>query len=245
MNSTKNCQKGAMVLTHNTMDITFKNVSFCYNDQVIIKDFNYYIPSGKVIALLGPSGCGKSTLLKLLLGLLDLTKGEILFNGEKLSPKFKIAAHISESKLFPWMTLEKNLRTVGSDKDVKHCLKELQMENWADYYPSAISVGLAQKIQMARFSLLPADLWLLDEPFNGLDAHSKEIVQRFLQTHRENKTTIIVTHNLQEATSFADRVLLWDQEKHCPYHEWENNGQDDSLLKYMLQESLGMEGLEC
>lgn len=234
-----------MVLTHNTMDITFKNVSFCYNDQVIIKDFNYYIPSGKVIALLGPSGCGKSTLLKLLLGLLDLTKGEILFNGEKISPKFKIAAHISESKLFPWMTLEKNLRTVGSDKDVKHCLKELQMENWADYYPSAISVGMAQKIQMARFSLLPADLWLLDEPFNGLDAHSKEIVQRFLQTHRENKTTIIVTHNLQEATSFADRVLLWDQEKHCPYHEWENNGQDDSLLKYMLQESLGMEGLEC
>lgn len=228
------------------MDITLKELTFHYEDRLILDHFNLHIPSGETVALLGPSGCGKSTLLKLLLGLNKPDGGEILFDGKPIAAgQHKIAAHLSECRLFPWMTLEKNLLSVGSKADVQQCLQELGMEEWADYYPSAISVGMTQKIHMARFSLLPAELWLLDEPFNGLDLNSKAIVQDFLRRRREGKTAIIVTHNLQEATAFADRVLLWDREKHRPDREWINDGSGEDLLRYMLQESLGMEGIEC
>lgn len=227
------------------MNIILKDLTFYYEDRLILDHFNCNIKDGEIVALLGPSGCGKSTLLKLLLGLIEPTDGEILFNGEVPTTKHKIAAHLSECRLFPWMTLEKNLRTTGSKQEAWECLKELEMEEWADYYPSAISVGMTQKIHMARFSMLEAELWLLDEPFNGLDLKSKALVQDFLKRRRKNRTTIIVTHNLKEATNFADRVLLWNKEKHCPDREWINDGNSEKLLEYMLQEALGMEGLEC
>lgn len=227
------------------MDITIKDLTFYYENRLILERFNCNIKDGEVVALLGPSGCGKSTLLKLLLGIIAPTEGEILFDGKKALGQRKIASHLSECKLFPWMTLEKNLCVMGSKEEVHQCLKELEMEEWSDYYPSAISVGMTQKIHMARFAMMDAELWLLDEPFNGLDLKSKALVQDFLRKRRNNRTTIIVTHNIKEATAFADRVLLWNREKHCPDREWINNGSGEKLLEYMLQEALGMEGIEC
>lgn len=224
------------------MDVLIKDVSFYYSkEKELIQDCNLHIQSGEVLALLGPSGCGKSTLLKLILGIHEPIKGEILIDGESNYDRSLIAAHLSEERVYPWMTLEENLRLVGSKEESRNCLKEIGMIDWADYYPTAISAGMKKKLYMARISMLHAGIWLLDEPFNGLDLNSKQVVQEFLKKKKQGKTILMVTHNPQEATSFADRVIFWDKNKKRPEQEWVNHSDKNELLDYMLHNALGME----
>lgn len=224
------------------MDVLIKDVSFYYSkEKELIQDCNLHIQSGEVLALLGPSGCGKSTLLKLILGIHEPIKGEILIDGESNYDRSLIAAHLSEERLYPWMTLEENLRLVGTKEESQKCLEEIGLIDWADYYPTAISAGMKKKLYMARISMLHAGIWLLDEPFNGLDLNSKQVVQDFLKKKKEGKTILMVTHNPQEATSFADRVIFWDKNKKRPEQEWVNHSDEKELLDYMLHNALGME----
>ena len=224
------------------MDISIKEVSFSYSqEKELISDCDLHIKSGEVLALLGPSGCGKSTLLKLILGILKPVKGEILINGIADYDKNKIAAHLSEERLYPWMTLEENLRLIGTKEESTKCLEEVGLTEWADYYPTAISAGMKKKLYLARLSMLEAEMWLLDEPFNGLDLSSKQAIQEFLRKKKGNKTIIMVTHNPQEAIDFADRVIFWDKNKKRPYQEWINHNDNKELLDYMLHNALGME----
>lgn len=224
------------------MDILIKDVSFDYSqEKKLIDNCNLHIKSGEVLALLGPSGCGKSTLLKLILGLLKPMKGEILINGTSDYDPSKIAAHLSEERLYPWMTLEENLCLVGTKEESKKCLEEIGLTEWADYYPTAISAGMKKKLYLGRMSMLEAEIWLLDEPFNGLDLNSKQSMQAFLRKKKDNKTVIVVTHNPQEAIDFADRVIFWDSNQKRPHQEWINHNDNKELLDYMLHNALGME----
>lgn len=125
------------------MDVLIRDVSFNYSqEKKLIDNCNLHIKSGEVLALLGPSGCGKSTLLKLILGILKPIKGEISINGTLEYDRNKIATHLSEERLYPWMTLEENLRLVGTKEESKKCLEEIGLSEWADYYPAAISAGM-------------------------------------------------------------------------------------------------------
>ena len=224
------------------MEILINEVSFNYSsEKELISDCNLHIKSGEVLALLGPSGCGKSTLLKLILGILKPVKGEIIINGTKDYDKKLIAAHLAEERLFPWLTLEENLCLVGTKEESRKALEEIGLIDWADYYPTAISAGMKKKLYLARISMLNAKIWLLDEPFNGLDLNSKQISQEFLQKKKEGKTIIMVTHNPQEAITFADRVIFWDKTKKRPEQEWINHSDNQELLDYMLHNALGME----
>jgi len=224
------------------MELTFDDLSFGYAPgPPIISHCDLRVAPGEVLALLGPSGCGKSTLLKLVLGLLRPNEGRILADGKPMDGSLRIAARLAECRLFPWMTLEENLCLCGPREQAREHLDQLGMGRWADYYPSALSVGMAQKIQLARLAMLPADLWLLDEPFNGLDLSSKAAAQEFLRRRKGGKSVILVTHNPQEATAFADRVIFWDREKKRPDQEWINHSDTDELLQYMLKNALGME----
>lgn len=228
------------------MEIAINDLSFAYSDRQVLSHCSLRIASGEVLALLGPSGCGKSTLLKLLQGLLTQEQGEILFDGAPAVDGREISTHLSESRLFPWMTLEENLSLVGKRTQAREYLEALDMSRWADYYPSALSVGMTQKILLARLALVPARLWLLDEPFNGLDLSSKALAQSFLRQHKGDRTVILVTHNLQEATTFADRVLLWNRETCRPEREWTPHTGDETSLREMLLETLGSEeGIAC
>lgn len=224
------------------MDVLIKDVSFSYSqEKTLIDNCDLHIKSGEVLALLGPSGCGKSTLLKLILGLLSPQKGKILINGTTDYEKNIIAAHLSEERLYPWMTLEENLCLIGTKEESARCLEEVGLTEWADYYPTAISAGMKKKLYMARLSMLKAEMWLLDEPFNGLDLSSKQSIQEFLRKKKEEKTVLMVTHNPQEAIDFADRVIFWDSAKKRPYQEWINHDDNKELLEYMLHNALGME----
>lgn len=224
------------------MDVLVKDVSFCYSkEKPLIDQCNLHISSGEILALLGPSGCGKSTLLKLILGLLEPENGKILINGTTDYDKRKIAAHLAEEKLYPWMTLEENLCLVGTKEESKKCLENVGLSEWADYYPAAISVGMKKRVHLARLAMMDSQMWLLDEPFNGLDLSNKQNMQQFLMKKKENKTIIMVTHNPQEAVAFADRVIFWDSVKKRPEQEWINHNDNQELLNYMLHNSLGME----
>ena len=226
------------------MELAFEDLSFSFpGGAEVIRHCNLHLAHGETLALLGPSGCGKTTLLKLLLGLFKPTEGRILADGKPLDSSRTIGAILSECRLFPWMTLEENLCLVGQREQARAYLDRLGMLRWADYYPSAISVGMTQKIRLCRLALQPAELWLLDEPFNGLDLNSKQQAQAFLKEIKGDKTAILVTHNPQEATAFADRVIFWDRAQKRPEQEWINHSDTEELLNYMLQNALGM-GME-
>lgn len=230
------------------MDICLREVSFQYGGDSeegtqVLSRYSIEIPSGQILALLGPSGCGKSTLLKLLLGMIRPESGEVLLGGKAPGAGQRISAMLSESRLFPWLTLEQNLRLAGSPERVEEYLSLLQMEQWKSYFPSALSVGMTQKIQLARMALLPADIWLLDEPFNGLDIQSKELVFDFLNRLKGDKTVILVTHHVQEAMRFAERILLWNQQKHRPDREWMQPCSAQDILAHLLDSAQEAGGL--
>lgn len=100
---------------------------------------------------------------------------------------------------------------------------------------------MTQKVKIARLSLLPAEVWLLDEPFNGLDLHSKEVVQMFLKKHQNGRTVILVTHNPKEAVSMSERIIFWDTQKMRPDAEWCSHDDIEQLVTYMLQETTSKE----
>ena len=139
------------------------------------------------------------------------------------------------------MAVEENLRLVADDLSVKQCMEELEMTSWSSYYPSSISAGMTQKVKIARLSLLPAEVWLLDEPFNGLDLHSKEVVQMFLKKYQNGRTVILVTHNPKEAVSMSERIIFWDTQKMRPDAEWCSHDDIEQLVTYMLQETTSKE----
>lgn len=223
------------------MEIRFCDVSFQYEDAPVVSGCSLRIASGEQVALLGPSGCGKSTLLKLMLGLVQPQQGQVLLDGKLAGQGQPVSALLAESKLFPWMTLLENLCLVGDKQQAWEYLDILGMRDWADAYPSAISVGMTQKIRIARMAMIPAQIWLLDEPFNGLDLRSKETVQAFLRQTGQGKTTVLVTHNLAEASAMAGRILTWERQKHRPDRSWTANQQEE-IRQFLLQAGQTVDG---
>ena len=215
------------------MEIRFSNVYFQYEETPVVSDCSLEAASGERLALLGPSGCGKSTLLKLMLGLLQPQQGQVLLGGKPAGQGQAVSALLAESRLFPWMTLLENLCLVGEKAVARQYLEQLGMADWADSYPSAISVGMTQKIRIARMAMIPADLWLLDEPFNGLDLRSKETVQEFLRQTGAGKTMVLVTHNPAEAAAMSDRILTWDRQKRRPDRSW-SGSQQEEIRQFLL-----------
>lgn len=98
------------------MKIALEDISFYYGEKEIIQNCSIEIASGETMALLGASGCGKSTLLKVIAGLLDSSKGRILFNDKERTKEERIASYLSESRLFPWLSISQNLQLTGRKK---------------------------------------------------------------------------------------------------------------------------------
>lgn len=222
------------------MTIEFQNLSFSYNEgDYIIRDFSCLVPSGASLAILGPSGCGKSTLFKLILHLLKPRSGKILIGGKEADGTQAISAVLSEVCLYPWMTVRENLCLTGSQELADQLLKELDMYEWKNYYPHSISAGMTQKVRLARMVMLPADIWLLDEPFNGLDIKSKKTAMDFLRKYRQNKTEILITHNLQEAKDFSETMAIWNLKEKRPEPLNRNQLEELAILQYLMEHENG------
>ena len=193
------------------------------NGNEILKGLSLYADEGEYLALLGPSGCGKSTLLKTIAGINEPLSGTIKLDGEVINDKaaYKRGAVIvfQDMRLFPNMNIAENvaypLRIQGVGKTerlekAKEYLDYVKLDGLADRRISTLSGGQQQRVALARALAAKPKLLLLDEPFSSLDENLREDMRRLVKDiHKQfAMTTIMVTHDRQEALSMADRVAI-------------------------------------
>ena len=185
-----------------------QDLSFGYKKNApVLQNFNLALQKGELLAIMGPSGCGKSTLLQLIAGFFSPTDGVIQTDAERISYAFQ------EPRLFPWMTVEENLKAVlPKDAEASKIYDVLQFVELADaekLYPNQLSGGMQSRAALARALLYGGDLFLMDEPFSALDeALSKELAKKLRAALQEKgASAILVTHQTEVAELFADRII--------------------------------------
>ena len=187
------------------------------NGFTALEGIDLRIEAGERVAILGSSGCGKSTLLRLVAGLSSPSSGRVLLYGQPvLKPQPRVGFIFQEPRLMPWLSVEDNvafgLRGSGSRRKamVQRPLLRVGLSTYAEYYPKQLSGGMAQRVAIARALASTPDLILLDEPFSALDAIRRaELQEHFLQLWETDRlSTLLVTHDVEEAIVLADRILV-------------------------------------
>ena len=184
----------------------------------VLDDINLDVPDGEFICLVGPSGCGKSTLLNVMGGFLSPTRGSVTIDREVVhGPDPRRILVFQERGVFPWLTVEGNigfglskLTRAERDERIAHYVQMERLQGFEQTYPSDLSGGMKQRLQMARALAVNPDILYLDEPFGALDSVTRLIMRgellRIWQTER--RTIIFVTHDIDEAVQLADRVVV-------------------------------------
>lgn len=207
-----------------TAKLEVSGLSYSYHsmdgETQALSNISFTVDTGEFIAIVGPSGCGKSTLLSLFSGLLKPDEGEILIDGIPLSEsKINIGYMLQKDHLFEWRTILSNA-SLGleiqhkMDERHKNNLKELMnsygLGNFENARPSELSGGMRQRAALIRTLALEPDILLLDEPFSALDYQTRLSVCDDISTiiRGRHKTAILITHDLSEAVSVADRIII-------------------------------------
>lgn len=203
-----------------TLSIQNVNKSFTVDGQKVdvLKDINLDVQEGEFIAIVGHSGCGKSTLLKIIAGLEKNDTGLVIVDGKEVNgPGMDRGMIFQEHRLFPWMSIEKNVQLglKGLSKEEKTKLSDQYLElvklsEFKKAYPSQLSGGMSQRAAIARSLVSQPEVLLLDEPFGALDALTKIELQEELLKIRErfHNTMLMVTHDIEEAVYLADRIVV-------------------------------------
>ena len=196
--------------------IELKNVSksFCdtKKETEVLKDITFSLKKGEKIAIVGPSGCGKSTILNLISGLITQDGGTVDINAD-------VGYMFQTDNLFEWRSIFKNI-TLGleikgkvTDEDKKRILdllEKYELIEFKDKHPSELSGGMRQRCALIRTLVLNPEILLLDEPFSALDAQTKLLVNEDIYkiVSEVNKSVIMVTHDIAEAISFSDKIVV-------------------------------------
>ncbi|MDQ1912834.1 ABC transporter ATP-binding protein [Paenibacillus sp. GD4] len=182
-----------------------------------LQDISLQVKRGEFITVIGPSGCGKSTLLKIVAGLDTDYRGQVLLEKEKVErPSIDKGFIFQEHRLFPWLTVEKNIAAdlPLTNPEVRRKVDELialvRLNGFEKAYPRELSGGMSQRVAIARALLRNPKVLLLDEPFGALDAFTRGHLQEvLLDIWQKNQTTmILVTHDIDEAVFLANRVVI-------------------------------------
>ncbi|HGW1000665.1 TPA: ABC transporter ATP-binding protein [Raoultella planticola] len=172
--------------------VSFRHVRKSWQQVTALQNFSLDIAAGELVVLVGSSGCGKSTLLRMLIGLEPVTQGEIRINGEPVRGVGKERGIVfQEPRLFPWLTVIDNVMLGLADEKLSRGVKR-------------------QRVAIARGLIASPQILMLDEPFGALDALTRHILQQeLLHIHRSaGTTTLLVTHDVEEAVALADRVVV-------------------------------------
>ncbi|MCI8280710.1 MAG: ATP-binding cassette domain-containing protein [Lachnospiraceae bacterium] len=205
--------------------LELQSVGYSYHtlqgETPALTNINFTVCQGEFVAIVGPSGCGKSTLLSLSSGLLEPEHGSILLYGQKLFHKGSgtIGYMLQHDHLFEWRTIEQNVLlgpeiqkklTEERRETVLDMLKTYGLYKFKDARPSQLSGGMRQRAALIRTLALEPKLLLLDEPFSALDYQTRLMVGDDIGSiiRKEQKTAILVTHDLSEAVSLANRVIV-------------------------------------
>ena len=197
--------------------LTIKNLSKTYytpyKEIEAIDNISLTIKENTIVAIIGPSGCGKSTLLNIIGGIEEKTKGNIIFNKEKIGYMFQTDC------LFPWLNILDNcllglkIKKQLTKENKEHVIQLLTNYGLKDFiysYPNDLSGGMKQRVALIRTLATNPDLLLLDEPFSALDFETRLLISDDIYKiiKKEQKTTIIITHDIEEAISIADTVIV-------------------------------------
>lgn len=204
--------------------LTLKNISYSYHSLKVetqaLSNVSFHINPGEFVAIVGPSGCGKSTLLSIISGLIEPEEGVISFHnpdGSLLYPK--IGYMLQRDYLLEWRTVYKNailgleigkkLTQENIDKVIQ-LMKDYDLYKFKDKKPSELSGGMKQRAALIRTLALDPQLLLLDEPFSALDYQTRLMVSADICQiiRKSGKTALLITHDLSEAISLADRIII-------------------------------------
>jgi NitT/TauT family transport system ATP-binding protein len=185
-----------------------------------IEDVSFTIRQGEFVSVLGPSGSGKSTLLSIIAGLEPAERGSIEVNGKRVrGPGPDRTVVFQEHALFPWLTVLENVAFGLKQRGIKYKeRRELAMEQlrmvhlgkFVDSYPHELSGGMKQRVAIARALVMNPEILLMDEPFAALDEQTRLLLHKELEEiwMKTGKTILFITHNIREAVSLSDRVLV-------------------------------------
>jgi NitT/TauT family transport system ATP-binding protein len=196
------------------------NMVFASDGKItaVLQDINLEMSDGEFVCLVGPSGCGKSTLLNTMGGFLSPTSGTVSIDGEVVrGPDPRRIFVFQERGVFPWLTVEGNIgfglfKLARSERQerIAYYVKMVGLGGFEEAYPSELSGGMKQRLEVARALAVNPDMLYLDEPFGALDSITRHIMRgellRIWETER--KTIVLVTHDIDEAVQLADRVVV-------------------------------------
>lgn len=204
--------------------LQLKNIKKVYNGVPILNGISLDIGKGEIVSILGPSGSGKTTLLNVILGLAELDGGQILFDGEDVSgtPMQRRGFNIvfQDYALFPNLNAYRNITYglknkpgISSAREVQELVELLGLSEHLDKRIDQLSGGQKQRVALARTLVMKPRILLLDEPLSALDGVIKESIKSRIKTiaREYNLTTIIVTHDPEEALTLSDRVLILNE----------------------------------
>ena len=200
--------------------VEFRNVTKRFGDKIVLANCNLNISPGLLTALLGPSGCGKTTMIDLIAGYETPSEGQILVDGQTVEgPGWDRLVVFQETALFPWKSTLRNVMFGPMNRKVqgkvvqqraRALLAKLGLEGFEAKYPNQLSGGMQRRAELARALINSPKVMLLDEPFRGLDAMTREIMQEYLLRvfEEESITTVFVTTEIEEAIFLADKIVL-------------------------------------
>jgi NitT/TauT family transport system ATP-binding protein len=184
----------------------------------VLEDINLEVGEGEFICLVGPSGCGKSTFLNVLGGFLSPTSGSVSVDGQMVrGPDPRRILVFQDHGVFPWITVEgnigfglSNLSRQEREERIAHYVQMVRLQGFEHSYPSDLSGGMKQRLQVARALAVNPDILFLDEPFGALDSVTRLIMRGELLRiwQSERRTIVFVTHDIDEAVQLADRVVV-------------------------------------
>lgn len=232
--------------------LELKKIRKSYDNVEVLKNIDLTIEKGEIVSILGPSGCGKTTLLNLILGLTNVTGGHIVFDGEDITnmPMEKRGFNIvfQDYALFPNLSVYENIvyglrnkPNISTPQEVQDLINLLGLSEHLNKNIEELSGGQKQRTALARTLVMKPRILLLDEPLSALDGVIKEsIKQKIKQIARDFKlTTIIVTHDPEEALTLSDKVLIVNQGKIAQFSKPEEiikKPADDFVRKFILKQ---------
>src|SRR5271157_1961037 len=212
--------------------VTIRNCRQSYHkdasaDLVVLDDVDLTLHEGEIVALLGRSGSGKSTLLRIVSGLLKPTAGEVKWRGKELKgPAEGVAMVFQSFALFPWLSVQQNvelgLEALGvaaaeREKRALEAIETIGLGGFESAFPRELSGGMRQRVGFARALVMRPDVLLMDEPFSALDVLTAEtlrddLLELWLERKIPTKGILFVSHNIEEAVTIADRVLIFSSD---------------------------------
>lgn len=232
--------------------LKLENVKKSYDGTTVLDGIDLEIEDGEIVSILGPSGCGKTTLLNLILGITGIDSGKIIYNGEDLTntPMEKRGFNIvfQDYALFPNLNVYQNITyglknkpDISTKEEVEELIDLLGLREHLTKKIEQLSGGQKQRVALARTMVMKPKILLLDEPLSALDGVIKESIKDRIKTIAKeyHLTTIIVTHDPEEALTLSDRVMIVNQGKIAQFGQPEeiiNHPSDAFVEKFILNQ---------